>query len=277
MNAPSPYGPDHSLLHAVLVLLGGLGLVAVGAYLLRAADGPLSQGHRPQLAETQADRAAQRALGRASSGRRGGGRLSRAPVPVGGGVPAWAGSGDGAVPPMARAPQGSYEVDPDFGAADLGAPSVPSGGATGDGRAIADAGGPTGGTPQAGSAPLTLDLGNRSFDGSAPGGDAPQWRSEAQALASRSRALSNTIGRLDREASRSRSETAEGDPSGEATTASGTGSSSTSDPGTPEDPPQVPLGGAEWLAAAGAAYALNRLRERESTDDESDEEPSGTC
>jgi len=30
---------------------------------------------------------------------------------------------------------------------------------------------------------------------------------------------------------------------------------------------QVPLGGAEWLAAAGAAYALNRLR-----DDESDEE-----
>ena len=277
MNAPSPYGPDHSLLHAVLVLLGGLGLVAVGAYLLHAADGPLSQGHRPQLAETQADRAAQRALGRASSGRRDGGRLSRAPVPVGGGVPAWAGSGDGAAPPMARAPQGSYEVDPDFGAADLGAPSVPSGGATEDGRAIADAGGPTGGTPQAGSAPLTPNLGDRSFDGSASSGDAPQWRSEAQALASRSRALSNTIGRLDREASRSRSETAEGDPSGEATTASGTGSSSTSDPGTPEDPPQVPLGGAEWLAAAGAAYALNRLRERESTDDESDEGPSGTC
>ena len=38
-------------------------------------------------------------------------------------------------------------------------------------------------------------------------------------------------------------------------------------PSTPSDPSQVPLGGAEWLAAAGAAYALNRLR-----DDESDEE-----
>ena len=253
MNAPSPYGPDYSLLHAVL---------------------PLSQGHRPQLAEMQAERSTQRAQGRASW--RGDGRLSRAPVPVGGGVPAWAGSGDGAVPPMARAPQGSYEVDPDFGAADLGAPSAPSGGATGDGRAIADAGGPTGGTPQAGSAPLTPDLGDRSFDGSAPGGDALQWRSEAQALASRSRALSNTIGRLDRETSRSRSETAEGDPSGEATTALGTGSSSTSDPGTPENPNQVPLGGAEWLAAAGAAYALNRLRKRESTDDESGEGSSGT-
>ena len=190
MNGPSLYSSDHSLLHAVLVLFGGLDLVAVGAYLLRADDGPLSQGHRPQLAEMQAERSTQRAQGRASSGRRGGGRLSRAPVPVGGGVPAWAGSGDGAAPPMARAPQGSYEVDSDFGAVDLGTPSAPSGGATGDGRAIADAGGPTGGTP--------------------------------------------------------------------------------------EDPNQVPLGGAEWLAAAGAAYALNRPRERESTDDESGEGSSGT-
>jgi len=279
MNAPSPYGPDHSLLHAVLVLLGGLGLVAVGAYLLRAVDGPLSQGHRPQLAEMQAERSTQRAQGRASW--RGDGRLSRAPVPVGGGVPAWAGSGDGAAPPMARAPQGSYEVDPDFGAADLGAPSAPSGGATGDGRAIADAGGPTGGTPQAGSAPLTPDLGGgssggRSLGGSATGGDAPQWRSGAQALASRSRALSGALGRIDRqgsrEASRSRSEAAEGGSSGEATTASGTGPSTTSSPpGTPEDPNQVPLGGAEWLAAAGAAYALNRLR-KEGAGEADDEE-----
>jgi hypothetical protein len=39
-----------------------------------------------------------------------------------------------------------------------------------------------------------------------------------------------------------------------------------------ENPPaQAPLGGAEWLAAAGAAYALNRLRKSESMD-ESDEE-----
>ena len=33
-----------------------------------------------------------------------------------------------------------------------------------------------------------------------------------------------------------------------------------SGPNTPSAPNQVPLGGAEWLAAAGAAYALNRLR-----------------
>jgi hypothetical protein len=38
-----------------------------------------------------------------------------------------------------------------------------------------------------------------------------------------------------------------------------------------DGPPQAPLGGAEWLAAAGAAYALNRLRKRESTN-EPDEE-----
>ena len=31
-------------------------------------------------------------------------------------------------------------------------------------------------------------------------------------------------------------------------------------PGTPQKPSQTPLGGAEWLAAAGAAYALKRLR-----------------
>jgi hypothetical protein len=46
---------------------------------------------------------------------------------------------------------------------------------------------------------------------------------------------------------------------------------SNSDPGTPQNPNQVPLGGTEWLAAAGAAYALNRLRKSESTD-EPDEE-----
>lgn len=38
-------------------------------------------------------------------------------------------------------------------------------------------------------------------------------------------------------------------------------------PGVPSDPNQVPLGGAEWLAAAGAAYALNRLRDEESDED----------
>jgi hypothetical protein len=39
-----------------------------------------------------------------------------------------------------------------------------------------------------------------------------------------------------------------------------------------ENPPaQAPLGGAEWLAAAGAAYALNRLR-KEGSEEADDEE-----
>ncbi|PSQ73384.1 MAG: hypothetical protein BRD39_04340, partial [Bacteroidetes bacterium QH_9_64_21] len=50
---------------------------------------------------------------------------------------------------------------------------------------------------------------------------------------------------------------------------SSTGPGSASGPGTPEDPNQVPLGGAEWLAAAGAAYALNRLREEDGDEEES--------
>lgn len=36
---------------------------------------------------------------------------------------------------------------------------------------------------------------------------------------------------------------------------------------TPDTPAQAPVGGAEWLAVAGAAYALNRLRKKRSTDE----------
>ena len=49
------------------------------------------------------------------------------------------------------------------------------------------------------------------------------------------------------------------------------GTAQTSGPGTPDDPNQVPLGGAEWLAAAGAAYALNRLRDDESDEDDDED------
>lgn len=42
-------------------------------------------------------------------------------------------------------------------------------------------------------------------------------------------------------------------------------------PSMPATPSQVPLGGAEWLAAAGAAYALNRLRKKNGEDDEDEE------
>lgn len=43
-------------------------------------------------------------------------------------------------------------------------------------------------------------------------------------------------------------------------------------PGTPTQPNQVPLGGAEYLAAAGAAYALNRLRKNGDDEDEEDDD-----
>ncbi|MFB6278589.1 MAG: hypothetical protein ABEK75_03715 [Salinibacter sp.] len=35
-----------------------------------------------------------------------------------------------------------------------------------------------------------------------------------------------------------------------------------------DSPAQAPLGGVEWLAAAGAAYALNRLRKEGSEEDD---------
>lgn len=47
------------------------------------------------------------------------------------------------------------------------------------------------------------------------------------------------------------------------------GTAQTNDPGTSS--PTVPLGGAEWLAAAGAAYALNRLRRSQGEETEADE------
>ncbi len=64
-------------------------------------------------------------------------------------------------------------------------------------------------------------------------------------------------------------------PAGEALTASSQGGAETNNnPGTPDNPDQVPLGGAEYLAAAGAAYALNRLRKNgDEEDEESDDMP----
>ncbi|PSQ89987.1 MAG: hypothetical protein BRD30_05210 [Bacteroidetes bacterium QH_2_63_10] len=63
-------------------------------------------------------------------------------------------------------------------------------------------------------------------------------------------------------------------PSG--SNAPGGNAQASSGPGMPDGdggPNQVPLGGAEWLAAAGAAYALNRLRkEGNGEDEESDDE-----
>jgi hypothetical protein len=93
-------------------------------------------------------------------------------------------------------------------------------------------------------------------------------------LASRSRALSREVARLNREeaaAGNAQRERAE-QPSGDASTASAGGEVQTNTPGTPDNPDQVPLGGAEWLAAAGAAYALNRLREEDGDEEEPEDD-----
>lgn len=284
MTNRSPYGPDHSLLHAVLILFGGLGMIAVGFYLLTTIDKPLSGEDQSQLAEAltqvpprgpapRSVRVGQRMLAPAGGS-----------VPVGGGVPAWAGSDRQfrlSEQSTSKIPQSSYDIDPDFGHAQLGSSSGPPGGEPGGGTAIADAGSPgesgfPGGESGTGGAPSAPDMSGRAFEGSATGKESSQWRSEARALASRSRALSNELGRLGRQGSReafsSRPENAENGPSGEATPTSGPGAGSGSAPGMPEDPPQVPLGGTEWLAATGAVYALHRLRERDADESESEDD-----
>ncbi len=262
MRPSSPYTPDRSLLLAIGILAGGLLLCAGGAYVASSLSGGSGGG-----GIAGGSGYASAPSGSAVEGAR---RQGGASPIAGGGVPAWAGSGRSSVSPGPFAPdaaQGGYEVDPDLGQADLGAPSVPSGGGLG-GASIADAGtpdegGPIGGAPGGGPSSSAPDVGGWSAGEAAPGGGGTGWQSEARALASRSRALSREVARLNREeassgaAQRERAE----QPSGEASTASSQGGAETNNPGTPDNPDQVPLGGAEWLAAAGAAYALNRLRE----------------
>lgn len=278
MTDCSPYGPDHSLLHAALVLLVGLGVVAAGFYLLTTIDEPFSDQSQIPVAETPTQAPPPSSAPRSAPAGRGLLAPGGESAPVGGGVPAWAGADDPSAPSgqFAPGPQGSYDVNPDLGHAQLGSPSDASVGGPGGGAAIADAGPsgedvPTGEASGAGPPPSTPDLNEEASGRWAAGGNAPQWRSEARALASRSRALSNELGQIDRAGNRESHSRSEGPP-GEATTASGSGASASSGPGTPGDPNQVPLGGAEWLAAAGAAYALNRLRKEGGADDETEDE-----
>jgi len=191
-------------------------------------------------------------------------RERTAPI-AGGGLPSWAGSGQSDAPARS-APAGSYEIDPDLGSAELGKGPLSPGAAPSGGAAVADAGGPTGGAPQAGSAAPTPDLGGGSS------GSATARRSEARTLANRTRALSRQLGRLDQGGSANADASSE---SSKASTASGDRddrAQTNNDPGTPGNPNQVPLGGAEYLAAAGAAYALNRLRKQNGEGEEEDEE-----
>lgn len=88
------------------------------------------------------------------------------------------------------------------------------------------------------------------------------WQAEAQNLAGRARALSNQLGQMERQQGRSastRSAESQKDPA--ARTSSGQGSASTSsNPGTPDNPDQVPIGGLGWLLATGVGYGAYRLR-----------------
>jgi len=161
-----------------------------------------------------------------------------------------------------------------MGHADLGPPSgAPKTGRTGGGAPLAETEGTTGGPLSVGRAPVTADLGD------SPSGANTGWRSEASTLGQRARALSGALARLDRENrstnQNSRAADEGGSASGDASTAAGDQRSraAANPPDPPDPPPEVPVdGGLGWLAAAGAAYAANRLRKQREGDELSDED-----
>ena len=100
--------------------------------------------------------------------------------------------------------------------------------------------------------------------------DASSWQSEARLLANQSRALSRQLEQMAQDdRSEKRSERASSPEESNTSTAG----AQTNDRDVPP-PPEVPVGGAEWLAAAGAAYALNRLRKHEGDGPDDEEDPS---
>ena len=277
MSSPSIYRPDWSLPLAVSVLVGGSLLAAGIFYLLTiSAENPAGP-HQPRLAESQSQGHARSAAPATRSGAQSGvPRQTRSPAPTFGGVPAWAGSGAPAVPP--RSPTGNaYDLRPDMSHAELGSPS----GGVDPGRSNAGAA-RTGVEssldrgPDAGSAPRVADLGTRSSSASSGGG--PEWRSEASELGRQARALSGALAHLDRSGrsknANPRSDGTNSPTDGDASTAGANRGSraAANTPDPPPPPPEVPVdGGLGWLAAAGAAYAANRLRKRRETDEPADE------
>ena len=130
--------------------------------------------------------------------------------------------------------------------------------------------------PNAGSAPTVVHLGARSSSASSGGG--PEWRSEASELGRQARALSGALAHLDRSGrsknANPRSDGTNSPTDGDASTAGANRGSraAANTPDPPPPPPEVPVdGGLGWLAAAGAAYAANRLRKRRETDEPADE------
>ena len=273
MPCPSPYSPDRSLSMAIAILTGGGLLVAAVAYLLSTSTGRLADWHRTRLAETRAQshakatgrRPARRPTPTSASGRFGA-QTTVPPYGIGR-LPVWTGSRASVLGESGSPARSTYDIQPDMGYADLGAPSVGSGRGVADfktdGSGVINS---MDGAPAAGSAPWTADLGTTSSNGETG------WRSEASTLGRRARALSGALAQRNHSGRSTDGGTrAEGKTSGDASTPSNK-SSSGNTPGPPPGPDQVPVdGGLGWLAAAGAAYAANRLREKKSSAESDDE------
>lgn len=258
VNTVSPYGPDRSLLHAVILLVGGLALCTAGVYVLSFLPADSVPSERRLANLRHPFRAPSGSRVRPTRNRR-----TAAPV-VGGRVPAGVGGERPSTSHTRSTPRAPYEIAPDLGHADLGGSSPAKGAPPTGGMVGAESGRASGGEVGAGGAFVAVDLGR----------GAPAERNRGQPTASvlsrQLRALDSELSRLARKRGTSTSagsRTREEDgstraSSGEAVTAArGQRSKRTNSvPGTPDDPSQVPLGGTEWLAAAGAAYALHRLR-----------------
>lgn len=246
MFNPSPY--RHSVWIDVFgvvlfgaVLLGGAGylLYHAGGVANSVGDGnavvPDGRGALPP--QPRPSRLARRPI------------LSLGPNPLFGGGGATPPGGSGVEAPFSESwqKQATPNLTGPFGSAPSsgGGPDVGDAAPEPSGPTIASrrpSGGVGGGTVQAG-------------EGNAGSG----WRAEARRFSGRARALSTQLGQMTRSSSEEEAESSREDSPATAS-ASRTSSSASSGPGTPSDPSQVPIGGLEWLAAAGAAYALRRLR-----------------
>ena len=254
MKPPAPYGPDRSLVLAIAVLGCVLVLGAGGVYLVSTLTtgglGGSSVARAPALAPSS-PAVAPRGI-RPSFGA----RRSAGPGPAGSGVPAWADGGRTASPSAPASRSGGYDLRADLGAADLGSPAAPtpSYGAAPSGRMS-----PAGGAARSsGGASFSVDLG-----GSGSGG--ASWTSELSQLNGRLRALDGALAQLDRTPRAVTGSSPEANASERGSQASGgesaAATSNATAPSMPGDPSQVPVdGGLGWLAAAGAAYAVRRLR-----------------
>lgn len=247
MSSPSPYGPDRSFFHAVVVLVGGLVVAAGGFYLLSTLGGNFAQLHTSRLTDVRyGDSRGIRGPAVSASrfqGARGVRRGVASPDPFGSRAPTWADNGARHAPVLPPS-TGGYDLNADLGHAQLG--PVPQGGAVRRGRSGSIA--PTPKQP----APPVADLGSSYRSSSSATGRG--WQSELSQLGGRLRALDGALARLDRSgegaAASSRSS---GD---RVSTASGPHTSSRDVP----SPPSVPIDDhVHWLLAAGLLWGAWRL------------------